>query len=93
MMQAMLARLITPLIADRLGSSSAVALVGPRQSGKTTLARSLSQTDMKGLDQLADLIGASRRYLISQTLSPAGNELRASCNLEWFLERLIEGSI
>lgn len=34
-------RLATPLILDRLGQFPAVALVGARQSGKTTLARSL----------------------------------------------------
>ena len=39
----MLKRRVTPLIADRLSTNPAVALVGPRQSGKTTLARSLSE--------------------------------------------------
>jgi len=37
----MLPRLVTPLIEARLKSHPAVALVGPRQCGKTTLARSL----------------------------------------------------
>jgi predicted AAA+ superfamily ATPase len=40
----MLPRLIAPTILDRLAQTPAVALVGPRQAGKTTLARSLSQT-------------------------------------------------
>ena len=38
----MLSRLIHPHVKDRLSESPAVALVGPRQSGKTTLARLLS---------------------------------------------------
>ena len=37
-----IARKIKPLVQERLKSYPAVALVGPRQSGKTTLARSLS---------------------------------------------------
>ena len=39
----MLGRLISPLIEDRLSTYPAVALVGPRQSGKTTLASSMSR--------------------------------------------------
>jgi len=53
---------------------------------KLTTAPSLG--DMRRLDKAADLIGASRRYLISQTPSPAGDEYRASGSLSWFLERL-----
>jgi len=37
----MIRRKITRVLRDRLGEYAAVALVGPRQSGKTTLARSL----------------------------------------------------
>ena len=40
-MQDMLPRLISPLLASRLAESPAVALTGPRQAGKTTLARSM----------------------------------------------------
>ena len=39
----MLKRTISPLIAQRLRDYPAVALVGPRQSGKTTLARQLGK--------------------------------------------------
>jgi len=46
---------------------------------------------MKALDRVADLIGASRRYLISKTVKPAGDECRASCNPEWIVQRLMEG--
>jgi len=38
----MLQRLTSTIVTDRLADYPAVALVGPRQSGKTTLARSLS---------------------------------------------------
>ena len=38
----MLERKITKLIRDRLGSFPAVALLGPRQVGKTTLAKTLA---------------------------------------------------
>lgn len=38
----MLARVITALVKERLSDYPAVGLVGPRQSGKTTLARALS---------------------------------------------------
>ena len=38
----MIKRLILELVRDRLAANPAVALVGPRQAGKTTLARALS---------------------------------------------------
>ena len=37
----MIGRLVEPLVLERLSSCPAVALVGPRQCGKTTLARSI----------------------------------------------------
>ncbi len=40
-MQVMIERRIKPLLLERLVSSPAVALIGPRQCGKTTLAKSL----------------------------------------------------
>ena len=49
----MLQRLISTVVADRLAHNPAVALVGPRQSGKTTLARSLSESYFD-LEQDAD---------------------------------------
>jgi predicted AAA+ superfamily ATPase len=44
--------------------------------------------DMARLDQAADLIGASRRFLVSQVGRSFGDEKRASCNLPSFIERL-----
>jgi predicted AAA+ superfamily ATPase len=41
-MQSMISRLLESLIQDRLASSPAVALIGPRQCGKTTLSRSFA---------------------------------------------------
>jgi len=52
------------------------------------LTASPTQSDMSKLDRTADLVGATRRYLISQTPRPAGDRSRASCNLEWILDRL-----
>jgi predicted AAA+ superfamily ATPase len=49
----MLARLVRPLVRERLGESPAVALIGPRQCGKTTLARSFGGTYFD-LEQEAD---------------------------------------
>lgn len=46
--------------------------------------------DMDRLDKAADLIGATRRFLVSQTTRPAGSAERASCNLSWLLERLVQ---
>ncbi len=52
------------------------------------LTASPSPGDMARLDKAAEMIGASRRYLVSKTNRTAGDEARASCNLGWLLERL-----
>ena len=52
------------------------------------LTTSPSPADMRSLDHLADLIGATRRVLISQTKRPAGDERRASTDLASFLDGL-----
>ena len=44
--------------------------------------------DLQGLERIADLVGASRRYLVSQTEAPAGDDRCASTNLPELLERL-----
>ncbi len=44
--------------------------------------------DMARLDRAADMIGASRRYLVSKTRRATGDEVRASCDLDAMIERL-----
>jgi hypothetical protein len=43
---------------------------------------------MTRLDKAADLIGASRRVLVSQTSRGAGAGRRVSCDLAGFLEQM-----
>jgi predicted AAA+ superfamily ATPase len=52
------------------------------------LTGSPSPADMEKLDRSADLIGATRRYLVSQTPRSAGTATRASCNLSGVIDRL-----
>lgn len=52
------------------------------------LTASPGPADMARLDLTADLIGASRRFLVSQVERSSGNLERASCNLPGFIERL-----
>jgi len=49
--------------------------------------------DMARLDGTADMIDATRRFLVSQTARSSGNERRISCNLETFLKHLQESSV
>ena len=54
------------------------------------LSASPSAADMDRLDKTADLIGASRRFLISRTSKTLDGGKRISCNLDWlvgYLER------
>lgn len=52
------------------------------------LTASPAPADMDKLNKVADLIGASRRFLVSQTTRSSGTHTRASCNLAGLLERL-----
>jgi hypothetical protein len=52
------------------------------------LSASPGPNDMKRLDQSADLIGATRRFLVSKTRVVAENGRRVSLNLPAFLERI-----
>lgn len=52
------------------------------------LTASAGPADMERLDRVADLIGATRRLLVSKIPRSTGNLDRASCNLPWLLEQL-----
>ena len=55
------------------------------------LTASPTPADMDRLNKAAEMIGAGRRFLVSQTPRPAGDEERASLDLPSFLDRLREG--
>ncbi len=57
---------------------------------ETKLTTSPSPHDLARLDRSADMIGASRRFLVSQTPIPAGDERRASHSLGSFSRWLVE---
>lgn len=52
------------------------------------LTTSPGPKDMERLDKAADMIGATRRFLVSKIKKTSGDADRASCNLPWLLERL-----
>jgi predicted AAA+ superfamily ATPase len=56
------------------------------------LTASPSADDMRRFDESATLVKAGRRYLVSQTTTPFGDDRRASCNLDWLIERIREHS-
>lgn len=49
-----------------------------------------SPQDMERLNRTADMVGANRRFLVSQVCTITEGKNRASCNLPWLLERLEE---
>ena len=61
---------------------------GDRWAIEVKLTTSPGPGDMARLDKAAELIGASRRYLVSRTSRTSGDESRASCNLAWLVARL-----
>jgi len=50
------------------------------------LTTSPAPDDMARLDRVAELVKATRRFLVTRTTKPAGNDRRASCNLPWLLD-------
>ena len=48
-----------------------------------------SVQDLRKLERMGDLIGATRKVLISRTRSPEVGEGVMSCGLEWFLDWLV----
>ncbi|MEM7584589.1 MAG: ATP-binding protein [Acidobacteriota bacterium] len=56
---------------------------------ETKLTTSPGPGAMRRLDHVAEMIGATHRFLISQTREPIEGRQRTSCNLEWFVEHLL----
>ncbi len=56
------------------------------------LTASPTSADMDGLRKTADLIRASRRFLVTRTRTKAGDDKHVSCNLPWLLEELQRAS-
>jgi len=52
------------------------------------LSSTPAKADMSRLEQTANLIGATRCLLVSQTRRPIGDEKRASCNLSGLIDRI-----
>lgn len=52
------------------------------------LTTSPTTADMDRLNKTADLIAATRRFLVSQTSKTTGNGVRISCNLPWLIDHL-----
>ncbi len=63
-------------------------LAGEIWAVEVKLTAAPGPADMARLDKAAEMIGASRRYLVSQTRRTAGDDRRASCTLSWLVERL-----
>jgi len=59
-----------------------------RWAVEVKLTASPSPADMAKLERTADMIGATRRFLVSQTPRSSGDTFRASCNLTGLMERL-----
>jgi hypothetical protein len=57
-------------------------------AGEIKLTASPGGMEMDSLNKTADLIGATRRFLVSRTGKVAGDDRRASCNLSWFVDFL-----
>jgi predicted AAA+ superfamily ATPase len=73
---------------DQHGIDLVLDLGGELWALEVKLTASPGPTDMDRLDKAADMIGASRRYLVSKTKRTTGGVERASCNLRWLLEHL-----
>jgi predicted AAA+ superfamily ATPase len=63
---------------DRYALDLVLDLQGERWAIEVKLTSAPGPDDLRRLDQAADLIDADRRFLVSQTASPSGDEHRAS---------------
>jgi hypothetical protein len=73
---------------DRYELDLVLDLLGERWAIEVKLTSAPGPDDLQRLDRAADLIDADRRFLVSQTASPSGDERRASLDLPGLLERL-----
>lgn len=55
-------------------------------AAEVKLTTSPNRADMDRLNRTADMIRATRRFLVSKTADVAGDDHCASCNLQWLLE-------
>jgi predicted AAA+ superfamily ATPase len=63
---------------------------GERWAIEAKLTASPSPADMRRLDRAADLVGATRRWLITRSITALGDERRGAADLGWAIERLRE---
>lgn len=75
---------------DRQELDLVLELGGELWAVEIKLTASPSRGDMGRLEKAADLIGASRRFLVTRTRRPGGDRRRVSCGLEEFLRHLVE---
>jgi predicted AAA+ superfamily ATPase len=61
---------------------------GERWAIEIKLTTSPAPEDIARLDKTADMIGATHRFLVSQTTTPTDGDRRASCTVETLLARL-----
>lgn len=73
---------------DRYEIDLVLEMLGEVWAIEVKLTTSPSPADVNRLDHVADLIGATRRVLVSKTARPAGDGRRASTNLTSFLAGL-----
>jgi len=73
---------------DRYELDLVLDLQGERWAIEVKLTSAPGPDDLQRLDRAADLIDADRRFLVSQTANPSGDEHRASLDLPGLLERL-----
>lgn len=65
-----------------------LSLAGELWAVEVKLTASPGPQDMRRLEEVADLIGASRRFLVSRTPESEGDGTRASCDLGFLLQIL-----
>jgi predicted AAA+ superfamily ATPase len=75
---------------DRYEIDLVLEMLGEVWAIEVKLTTSPSPADMRRLDHVADLIGATRRVVVSKTAKPAGDRQRSSTNLASFLADLGE---